>query len=54
MGIVNLNNSGAGVTVADGGSNNTLLVTPTAAQSATSQISGQAPVVNTISAASRQ
>ena len=52
VGIVNLNNSGAGVTVADGGSNNTLLVTPTAAQSATSQISGQAPVVNTISAAS--
>ena len=38
--------------MADAGSNNTLLVTPTAAQSATSQISGQAPVVNTISAAS--
>ena len=55
MGIVNLNNnagSGAAVTVADTGSNNTLLVTPTALHSATSQISGQIPVVNTTSAGS--
>jgi hypothetical protein len=53
VGTVNLNNtagSGAAVTVADAASNNTLVVTPTGAQSATSQISGQAPVVNTTSA----
>ena len=53
MGTLNLyNNAGAGdtITVSDAGNNNTLDVTPTTGASATSQISGQTPVVNTTSA----